>query len=284
MTPELCITMLNLLRKRSNEGMALEYYVTSQPSQQNAVDVFKGEWSSKFPADTKLQAGQSPLFEDSRITWLNEQIKGGLKNKTVLELGPLEGAHTWMIEQCGAKSMLAIEANSRAFLKCLITKEVMGMKNASFLLGDFNQYLVSAKEKFDVCVASGILYHQSDPLETLRLISGVSSILLLWTHYYDEAVISQKSAIKRGFTGAPAPHYMAKHVVSYYPKKYMESTGWQGFCGGYKESAHWMTREDILQSLRYFGYKEFKITLDHQDHPNGPAFAVLALKRKKDAR
>lgn len=272
--------MFAALRKKRNEGMALDYYVTSQPSSQNAIDIFKGEWSSRFPANMNLEAGQSPLFEDSRIIWLNEQIKGGLKGKTVLELGPLEGAHTWMIEQCGAKSVLAIEANSRAFLKCLITKEVMEMKTASFMLGDFNQYLASSGKKFDVCVASGILYHQPDPLETLRLISNVSDILLLWTHYYDEAIISRNN-IKRGFNSAPATHTIGKHSVAYYPKRYMESTGWQGFCGGFRESANWMTREDILQSLRYFGYKECQITLDHPDHPNGPAFAVLALKHKK---
>ncbi len=35
----------------------------------------------------------------------------------ILELGPLEGAHTYQLR------ILAIEANAEAFLKCLVVKE-----------------------------------------------------------------------------------------------------------------------------------------------------------------
>lgn len=67
------------------------YYVTTKPSPQNALDILKGEWSSGFPApDDDLRAGGVPLFEDERIYWLSAEIQG-LKVKSVLELGPLEG-------------------------------------------------------------------------------------------------------------------------------------------------------------------------------------------------
>ncbi|HET8630288.1 MAG TPA: hypothetical protein VFL91_22955, partial [Thermomicrobiales bacterium] len=55
-----------------------------------------------------LRAGTVPLFEDARITWAAEQF-GGFAEKTVRELGPLEGAHTTMLERLGATSITAIE-------------------------------------------------------------------------------------------------------------------------------------------------------------------------------
>ena len=59
----------------------------------------------------------------------------------ILELGPLEGAHTYQLEKLGAAEIVAIEANKEAFLKCLIIKELAQLERARFLLGDFVTYL-----------------------------------------------------------------------------------------------------------------------------------------------
>ena len=59
----------------------------------------------------------------------------------MLELGPLEGAHTYMLDRAGASEVVAIEGNTRAFLKCLITKELLSMPSARFLVGtSWNTY------------------------------------------------------------------------------------------------------------------------------------------------
>lgn len=86
---------------------------------------------------------------------------------TVLELGPLEAGHTYMLEKMGARSIVAVEANSRAYLKCLIVKELFELKRAKFLLGDFVAYLKNNTRHFDLCLASGVLYHMQNPAELL---------------------------------------------------------------------------------------------------------------------
>src|SRR3954464_14009309 len=93
------------------------------PSVQAAVDIFKGEWSSKFPAEAgPVTAGQWALFEDARLAWALERL-GGVAGKTALELGPLEGGHSYMLQRSGAASVVAVEGNPRAYLKCLLVKE-----------------------------------------------------------------------------------------------------------------------------------------------------------------
>ncbi|WP_207954636.1 hypothetical protein [Saccharopolyspora elongata] len=73
----------------------LDEYVTSAPSPQNAVDVFAGEWSSQLPAPLQhVQAGPLPLFDDARVSWAIECF-GGVAGSRVLEIGPLEGGHTY---------------------------------------------------------------------------------------------------------------------------------------------------------------------------------------------
>src|ERR1700726_2804990 len=119
-------------------------YVTAAPSAQNAVDIFKGEWTAKLPAPLQeLRAGDAGGFQDPRIAWLGEKLDnpGGLH---VLECGPHEGGHTYMLEQMGVGSILSIEANTHAFLRCLVVKDLLQLKRSRFMLGDFVSYLRSA--------------------------------------------------------------------------------------------------------------------------------------------
>jgi hypothetical protein len=63
----------------------VDQYVTSTPSMQNALDIFKGEWSSRLPGPlAQLRAGTTPLFEDPRIKWGVAELDG-VKDKTVFE-------------------------------------------------------------------------------------------------------------------------------------------------------------------------------------------------------
>ena len=61
---------------------------------------------------------------------------GGVTEKTILELGPLEGGHSYMLDRAGAAQVVAIEGNARAYLKCLIVKELLGLPRVQFLCGD----------------------------------------------------------------------------------------------------------------------------------------------------
>ncbi len=101
----------------------MDIYASEAPSPQLAVDIFAGEWSSRFPPGSDIDGGQAELFEDRRISWMIDQLEG-VEGLRILELGPLEGGHTYMLDRAGA-DVVAIEANQRAYLKCLITKEVL---------------------------------------------------------------------------------------------------------------------------------------------------------------
>ena len=142
-----------------------------EPSQQNAVDIFEGSWVSDFAEICPgLKAGTTPFFTadprpDDCARLLGSD--GRLDGMRVLELGPLEGAHTYKLEKLGAASILAIEGNAQAYLKCLITKEITGITAAHFLHGDFTQYLASARDPFDLVFCSGVLYHIVDPVAAI---------------------------------------------------------------------------------------------------------------------
>jgi hypothetical protein len=255
----------------------LDEYVMDFPSDQNVLDIFKGEWSSELPGAWKaLRAGTIPLFEDPRVVWAAEQL-GGFKGQRVVELGPLEAGHTYMLESLGAESILAIESNKRAYLKCLIVKEILNLKRSRFLLGDFVSFLRENNTPFDVCLASGVLYHMLNPAELIDLVSRASRKVILWTHYYDKTIIGNHASLRHKFSGpAEQNHNGFGHVL--YKYFYKEALGWGGFCGGSSSYSYWMSRDDILACLRFFGFQDLRTGLEQPDHPNGPSFMVVGLR------
>ena len=247
------------------------------PSAQTAVDIFAGQWSSRLPPPFEaLTGGTALLFEDDRITWGDARF-GGVKGMRVLELGPLEGGHTFMLDRLGASEVTAIEANQQAYLRCLVAKELLGIPSASFLCGDFMAYLRDAVERgarWDLCLASGVLYHQQDPVTLLELATQVSDRLFVWTHYYDTDVIDRRQEIAAKFATASENSTSGfRHTL--YRYEYGEALDWQGFCGGLASWTTWMNKSDIVGALEHFGF-EVVGTLDDPDHPNGPAFCFAA--------
>ena len=254
----------------------LDSFIATADANQNAVDIFKGEWASALPAGLGVRAGVIPLFEDARIQWLNQRFP--VAGKTVLELGPLEGGHTWQLERLGAASILALEANTRAFLKCLIVKELLDMKLARFRCVDFMAYLESMPEPVDLCVASGVLYHMRQPVALLERVCRMADSLFLWTHYYDEALIRQNRDIAFRFSpGVPAEHGGFRHTL--HRREY--GTGLFSRCsfGSNAAFSYWLSRDDILGALRHFGMTEIETQFEQTDHPHGPCFALIAKRR-----
>jgi hypothetical protein len=251
----------------------LGVYVSGAPTDQKSIDLFKGEWSSAFPATSGIQAGVVPLFEDARVAWAMEQL-GGVEGDTVLELGPLEGGHTWMLEQAGARSIVAIEANSRAYLRCLITKEATGLSRCRFLLGDFLPYLRETENQFDLCFASGVLYHMRDPVELIGLIAEHADSLYLWTHYYEDRQPELMGPLR--VAGTPGLTRGFQHTL--YRRVYGGERNQAGFCGGPAEYSNWISRTDILRSLEHVGYEHVAVGFEEPDHPNGPALALVATR------
>ena len=269
--------MFAFWRNHSRDSMPLRTnkFERRPPDHRNAIELFEGRWATDLSIlNPAWPGGISPLLEDSRLSKAARYLGSSSQRFdgiSVLELGPLEGAHTWQLERLGAERILAIEANTDAYLKCLIMKEVLGLKRATFMLGDFSPYLAETDDRFDLVFCSGVLYHMEYPLRLILDIARVGERCFVWTHYYDNThpKCSHRVSTSAALDGYSAPHFAAPYRDRAQPQ----------FWGGNKSSSSWMTRGDIIAAFRHFGFERVETFDDDPNHINGPSFSLAASKR-----
>jgi len=259
-------------------------YVAGAPWRQSLVDLFEDEWSSAFPSELGLQAGQAPLFDDERIHWLVEQA-GGLTGTRLLELGPLEGGHTSMLLAAGADEVVGVEGNVRAFLRCLVAKEAVGMTGARFLLGEVGAYVDHATSTwgdgapaFDLVVASGVLYHLLDPADLVVQLGRLTDRVFVWTHYVDRDLLaaSDPSRLLERLAPPVDKHLVDGTTIAYHPHGYALDAIQPSFCGGPADTSVWMELAGLRSCLAAAGFTQQLDAFHQPDHPSGPAIAILA--------
>lgn len=247
-------------------------FETRAPSHQNALDIFEGAWASDLgPIFPGAISGSAAHFgPDERIDYAVRLFgkHGRLDGMRVLELGPLEGGHTFTLENLGA-SVLAIDSNPDAFLKCLITKEIAGNRNARFMLGDFVEYMMVTEQRFDLVFACGVLYHMSDPIRAVEAMARVTDRCFVWTHVYDD--LTYDGPTRREFVREDFP------TIPLFRLDYGATMNAKKFWGGNRPQAAWLRKEDMLKLFRHYGFS----IIEAIDMPsaNGHAAICFAASR-----
>jgi hypothetical protein len=246
------------------------------PTHQNALEIFSGCWTSSFPASSGLVAGSSPAFEDPRVS-VTISLLGGLSGRSVLELGPYEGYNTYQFQHAGATSVVSIESSKINFIKCLIVKNIFGL-SATFLHGDFQKYLADTPCRYDICWASGVLYHMIRPIELLKGIRRVSDTVFIWSHYYDnDKIINSPNKeyfdSSKDITHSEFSHLFHLHHRTYELDHTLPHSNF--FSGGEMSYSYWMEKADIIFLLNVLGYQRIDFIGDEPDYPLGPAFCLL---------
>ncbi len=248
------------------------------PNAQDTVDIFRGQWVTAFPPELGVQAGAVNHFDpdvDPRVPWVAEQVPGGLTGRSVLELGPFEGYQTAVLEWRGADPVVAVEGSQTAFLKCLVVKELLGLR-ARFLYGDVLGFLEETQDRYDIVWASGILYHQTDPVGLLERIGPRTDRIFLHTHCIDPGRTVRGPADDRLDPSGDVHQSWHGRDLHLHCYRYVDDVATNGFAGGPRDHALWMERADIEFVLGELGFTDIRYGVLDIDNPAGAAFFLLA--------
>jgi hypothetical protein len=245
------------------------------PSAQTAVDLFAGRWASDLrPLLGVDNTGAAPLFTDDVRPQqaANTLGHGGrFDQMTVLELGPLEAAHSFSLEKLGAAEVTAVEASAEAFLKCLIVKEILQLARCHFLYGDAVRYLEATESTFDLVFCSGVLYHMEDPVRLIRLVAGVTDRCFVWSHYYDPD--------RHPVPFRPVDYSSDGFRATYWSHTYGDRSS--QFWGGNRPTAVWLERDSLIEAFRSCGLTEITVIQEDNAHPNGPSITFAAQRSEE---
>ncbi len=203
-----------------------------------------------------MTAGALGLFSDGRVDWAFS-ILGGIYGKSIIELGPLAGGHTYILLNAGASDVTAIEANTLCLLKFLIVKELLHLDRASFILGNFVPWLAQGDRHADIVWASGVLYHMTDPIGLLESLSRVADAVFLWTHYVSDEEMPDSDP-RRALITEMREVPWHDHAVRLYRRPYL-GAAFPEFIGGVASDPMWMERSDILLVLNTLGFDQIDI-------------------------
>lgn len=265
--------LVKRIAEPGSENAEIGGYLDAMPSPQNAVDLIPG-WNHALPSEANAAAGAAALHNDTRIRWFIEQF-GSVDGKRILELGPLEASHTYMLDRAGA-SVLAIEANKLSFLRCLVAKDLLRLDRAHFLLGNFVRWLEATEERYDVIVACGVLYHMRDPVHLLETMARRTDCVFLWTHYFDATAMPPDDLRRVPFSGEVIAREFRGLPVRLHTRHYYGAQQDAAFCGGPSDRHYWLERDTIIAVMRTLGFDDLRIAGDQPDHPNGPSFCLFA--------
>jgi hypothetical protein len=265
LTPE---SVLNQAFGERRKIVGSHKFEQRSPHPQNEIDIFAGRWASDLSDVVPGSSSGSVkhFTSDQRPVYAIRALVGNPPNRglRVLELGPLEAGHTYQFEKMGVNEIVAVESNVEAFLKCLIVKNLTGLKNARFLLGDFVEYLKNDTSRYDLIFCCGVLYHMQDPLRLIELMVARTDRIFVWTHYYTEES-------RPGLPAVPVRHGDENYI---YHRLTYGNRDVGTFWGGNKSTASFLSREDILRAFRQHGFTNFELHDEDFQHPGGPCFSI----------
>jgi hypothetical protein len=226
-------------------------------------------WEHFILSEDQLDANRE---SDKMISTIDE-LSGGLNDLSVLELGPYEGYHSVALEERGIKENLSIEANVANYLKCLVVKNHYNLNKTHYMLGDLSRYLSESTRKFDLVLASGILYHLFDPYEALENIFLKTDRIGICTTYYHPEIQGFK------FTGNTRevcfPGLAPLRLHERFNPRVLP-----GKKHGVEDVAWMFEVDDLLRYLEYRGF-EIKVFL-HDENPENKRVRIRLYAERKN--
>lgn len=211
-------------------------------------------WIFKFHIDGTDYGGEVSALTDPRVEQFFRFVPSA---ETILELGSLEGAHTFMLaEHRGVNRVLGLESRERNLRKARLIQDLLRVRNAEFVQANLEESDLSAFGKFDAIFCSGLLYHLPEPWKLIERLPSIAPSLFIWTHYVLE---TEAEAISNGLRG----------------RIYVEG-GSEDLLSGMSPTSMWLTLESLIASLTRSGYRSIQVIHNDLTHSKGPVATIGA--------
>jgi SAM-dependent methyltransferase len=213
-----------------------------------------GPWTYQFQIGGKIYGGGISAEGDVRV---ERFFRYAPEAKTILELGALEGAHSFILAQRpGVERVVAVEGREANLRKARFVHNLLEVRNVEFIQANLEHADLARLGKFDAVFCCGLLYHLPEPWKLVEQLPAVAPVLYIWTQYARE---EEARDVGPGLRG----------------KIHIEG-GEDEPLSGMSATATWLTVQSLRDLFRASGYKQVDVIYDDPAHPNGPAVTIGA--------
>jgi SAM-dependent methyltransferase len=211
-------------------------------------------WIFQFRVDGRDYGGGISAVGDARI---DQFFRFAPKVETILELGALEGAQTFLLaERPGVQRVLALEGREANLRKARFVHELLRARNVEFAQANLEHASLAQLGKFDAVFCCGLLYHLPEPWKLIQQLPAIAPTLFIWTQYAaEEEAIDIEHGLRGKIHGEGGPDEPLS---------------------GMSPTAMWLTLPSLRSVLSASGYKKIEIIDDDPKHANGPAVTIGA--------
>ena len=179
-----------------------------------------------------------------------------VRGARVLELGPLEGFYSVLLDKLGARETVALEARQGNLAKCTHVKELYGLEHTEFLRHDLEALARGVEQPtfegpFDLVFSLGVLYHLRDPVRALDWAAEQAPALFLGTSYVERD--DERWYEERGFS----EYELESEGERYQGKRFVESPS--SPLGGLSDYSIWLDEASLVRALHHAGYDSVSV-------------------------
>ena len=213
----------------------------------------RGPWITQFVIDGVPSGGEYQVVNDRRVQQFLERFPNV---RTILELGSLEGGHTFMLARHpGVERVLAIEGRLANIDRAKFIGSLLGVSNVEFKQANLEELQLPSLGRFDAIFCCGLLYHLPEPWKLISQTPLVAPSIFVWTVYANENEANIQIDDLRG-------------------REYIEG-GVNEPLSGLSPKSIWLTLPSLLELLKRSGYGNIEV-IEKQQNPNGPAVSLVA--------
>jgi SAM-dependent methyltransferase len=209
-------------------------------------------WVTRYRIGDRDYGGDADLVDDGRIAQFFDVFPDC---RTVLELGSLEGAHSFSFAR-RVEQVTAVEGRTANLAKAQLVQRLLGVENVTFLEADLESADLDVRGRFDALFCVGLLYHLQRPWLLLDRFSSWSDRVFLQTHFADAA-----EEERDGLPGRSYAEYGVRDPLS-----------------GLSQTSYWLTLPALTGRLEQNGYRVRELDRD-MGHPSGPIVTLVAERR-----
>jgi hypothetical protein len=216
-----------------------------------------GPWIYQFQIGERTYGGGISAVGDERLERFFRYVPNV---ETILELGSLEGAHSFILAQHpGVKRVVALEGREANLRKARFIQELLRIDHVEFAQANLEHADLRGFGEFDAAFCCGLLYHLPEPWRLIEQLSAIAPVLFLWTQYAAE---NEARDLGNGLRGKTHVEGGADEPLS-----------------GMSATATWLTLDSLRDLLVRSGYGNVEVIYDDHGHANGPAVTIGAAIR-----